>query len=71
MQRGGIAAPAVAKRSSDRRRSRKWGTESRINSLNACLLQTDPDFAGLIISELNAGLLKDVLYLEVAPCPPL
>jgi len=27
-------------------------------------LQTDSDFAGFIISELNAGLLKDVLYLE-------
>ena len=33
------------------------------DSMLACL-QTDPDFAGLIISELNAGLLKDVLYLE-------
>jgi hypothetical protein len=27
-------------------------------------LQTDSDFAGFIISELNAGLFKDVLYLE-------
>ena len=26
--------------------------------------QTDSDFAGFIISELNAGLLKDALYLE-------
>ena len=27
-------------------------------------LQTDSDFAGLIVVELNAGLLKDLLYLE-------
>ena len=33
------------------------------HSMLACL-QTDSDFAGFIISELNAGLLKDVLYLE-------
>jgi hypothetical protein len=69
MQRGGIAAPAVAKRSSDRRRSRKWGTESRINSLNACLFANDPDFAGLVNIELNAGPLKDVLYLEDRTLP--
>ena len=33
------------------------------HSTLACL-QTDSDFAGFIISELDAGLLKDVLYLE-------
>jgi hypothetical protein len=33
------------------------------HSTLACL-QTDSDFAGFIISELNACLLKDVLYLE-------
>src|SRR6516225_1919358 len=33
------------------------------HSTLACL-QTDSDFAGFIISELNAGLFKDVLYLE-------
>ena len=33
------------------------------HSTLACL-QTDSDFAGFIISELNAGPLKDVLYLE-------
>ena len=66
MQRGGIAAPAVAKRSSDRRRLRKWGTESRINSLNACLFANGPDFAGLIISEF---LLKDALYLKDRTLP--
>jgi hypothetical protein len=38
-------------------------SESATNSTLACL-QTDSDFAGFIISELNAGLLKDVLYLE-------
>jgi hypothetical protein len=27
-------------------------------------LQTDSDFAGLIVVELNASLLKDLLYLE-------
>ena len=33
------------------------------HSTLACL-QTDSNFAGFIISELDAGLLKDVLYLE-------
>ena len=33
------------------------------HSTLACL-QMDPDFAGFIISELNAGLFKDFLYLE-------
>src|SRR5215469_4611739 len=43
-----------------------WGLASNpppAHSTLACL-QTDSDFAGFIISELNAGLLKDVLYLE-------
>ena len=33
------------------------------HSTLACL-QTDCDFAGFIIGKLNAGLLKDVVYLE-------
>ena len=38
------------------------------HSTLACL-RTDSDFAGFIISELNAGLLKDVLYLEGRTLP--
>jgi hypothetical protein len=44
-------------------------SESRINSLNACLFANGPDFAGFIIGELNAGLLKDVLYLKDRTLP--
>jgi hypothetical protein len=43
-----------------------WGLTRKpppTHSTLACL-QTDSDFAGFIISELNAGLLKGVLYLE-------
>ena len=36
----------------------------RPTHLTLACLQTDPDFAAFIISELNAGLLKDFLNLE-------
>jgi hypothetical protein len=39
-------------------------SESATTHSTLACLQTDSDFAGFIISELNAGLLKDVLYLE-------